>query len=454
MPLVVVVATCGVIVAGVQRTGTASAAPAQAAGKRVPLRQRVGLARIIGELGQAAPTGRGVITGHVEGGPADAYMPRAGAKRYHGVEFLPRSGAGKLAGHADATALQMYGVKGLAPGVTEVHCFSAADWMGPGCLRTGTADPPTAGPVRVFNHSWIGKSGLENAARVLRRVDYLVDTQDALVIAGVNNGAHSRVPPLLAGAYNCIAVGVWSGKSSGGYTQTELPGRCKPDIVAPGGTTSSATPVVTALTARLLEVADQQGGNARRAEVIKAVLMAGAEKPPDWQRQPGKPLAEFYGAGRVRFDRSYHLLRQGPVEPGVATNRYGWAFAGVRPETTSTWRFDCLDEAGEVSIILTWHRRIVGQVVRDPLSDKDYWLDNARLADFDLKLVRIDDRGAAGVAAESVGRIDNVEHIYLKQLPPGRYRIEVSRKDALGEAWDFALAWRVEPPAAGSRFYE
>jgi len=42
----------------------------------------------------------------------------------------------------------------------------------------------------------------------------------------------------------------------------------------------------------------------------------------------------------------------------------------------------------------------------------------------------------------STSAIDNVEHVYLKNLPAGRYEIEVStdREDVFCLTWDFQLA--------------
>ena len=105
-------------------------------------------------------------------------------------------------------------------------------------------------PARLYTHSWIAPAtaGYED---ILRRIDYLADVRGVVMVVGVNNGAGNPVPPLLASAYNTISVGQWDGHSSGGYTTVEGAGRCKPEIVAPGGLTSFATPVVAAVVARL-----------------------------------------------------------------------------------------------------------------------------------------------------------------------------------------------------------
>jgi len=43
--------------------------------------------------------------------------------------------------------------------------------------------------------------------------------------------------------------------------------------------------------------------------------------------------------------------------------------------------------------------------------------------------------------------VDNVEVVYVPQLPAGRYVVVVKRiADRFEEAWDYALTWRIEAP--------
>lgn len=397
------------------------------------------------------PLGRGVVVGHVEGSPTSQYLPRVGDRQFRGVRFVAQSGRSKAHNHAHATAKMIYGNVGLAPGVTQVHCYASQHWIGEGCLQLGIPQAPKImpGQVRVMNHSWI--SHAMGTQEVLRRVDYVIDQQNVVMVAGVNNGGNTPVPSLLASSYNAIAVGNWSGDSSAGYTKLDGVGRCKPDLVAPGGKTSYATPVVTAMVARLLEVADGMGttSDAHQAQVIKAVLMAGADKPEGWQHDPGHPLSGHYGAGRVRFDRSYYLLTQGPIPPGAVDKRYGWGFLSVGPgkpgepggsgEATWTFQIPQTVEATEVSIMAVWHRKIDGRVLLTPRTRHLWWNDTPRMADFDLALM-----GAEGQVALSASRIDNVEHVYVKKLGAGEYRIVLTRLDALAEPWEVAVCWRIE----------
>jgi hypothetical protein len=61
------------------------------------------------------------------------------------------------------------------------------------------------------------------------------------------------------------------------------------------------------------------------------------------------------------------------------------------------------------------------------------------MADFDLALM-----GTDGQVAISASKIDNVEHVYVKKLAAGKYRIVLTRHDALPESWDVAVCWRIE----------
>jgi hypothetical protein len=428
----------------------------------VPLRESIGVLRLKQQAGSSTPTGRGIPAGHVEGQWGD-YLPNANDPTFRGVSFVPRSGPSVGNVHTTCTAKVIYGRNGLAPGIDEVYCYAANHWLGAGGLRTGSSQPPKADGRRLFSHSWIGESD-GSAIDALRRVDYLVDREDVLIVAGVDNGAHSRVPALLASAYNAIAVGVADGTSSGGYTRVEGMGRCKPEIVAPTSTTSGATPVVAAMVARLLEAADRRGDASRapRAEVIKAVLLAGALKPKGWAPEPGKPLDEHLGAGIVRVDRSYKVLMAGPSEPDVIASMRGWAFDSLKPGDRRTYDLEFATAVDDLSLVLVWHRRIDGRRATHLLTGHPIWLNTPRLANLDLRLVRVDadasDHGVTDGALtpelpmESSSAIDNVEHVFAQRLPAGRWRIEVTRRDdGLDEAWDYAVAWFAVGAGEGRR---
>ena len=216
---------------------------ASAAGQ-VSLRDRIGWNEANERLGREMPTGAGIAFGHVEGN-AGEYRPDLTGPAYDAVAFSLRSGDSEPSAHATATAKIIYGSRGLAPGVEVVHVMTSQDFLTDALLRSNTTAPPmsaeeepTPFPARVYTHSWIGDPPEAQALPILRRVDWLVDERDLIMVVGVNNGRESTVPALLGSAYNAIAVGQLQGNSSGGLTRVEVPGRVKPDLVAPGNLTS------------------------------------------------------------------------------------------------------------------------------------------------------------------------------------------------------------------------
>lgn len=407
----------------------------------------IGLKAAYERLGREVPIGRDIVAGHVEGNNGH-YLPNWNDQAFGKVLFVRRSGNSKPFGHTTGTAKQVYGPKGVAPGIAVVHFFSSSHWLGNGYLHFPSAEAPEDDLPRVWNHSWIGNGGNSaSASQILARVDYQIDRRDVVMCVGVNNGRDTDVPALLASAYNVIAVGVANGKSSGGYTKAEGSGRCKPEIVAPRKLTSFATPVVTGIAARLLEAADRSPesvrDSARQPEVIKAVILSGARKPEGWAPEPGKPLDEHLGAGVIHFDRSLRIL-EAPLGDAPPSLDAGWDFRALKPEERRTYRFDVTRPVRDAAVTLTWNRRIEPEVAINPYDKKAYWIGLPRLADFDVRLVRVDGDSLQTIAA-SDSAIDNVEHLYLPTLEPGSYVLEVRRQpDGHDEPWTYALAWRAD----------
>lgn len=427
-------------------TSPTQPATAPATAPQTDPRELMGFYNLMLQYRRATPIGRGIRAAHVEGEPG-LYTPRISSPKYDGIRIRAMSGPSRELAHTSITAGLIYGRGGLAPGIRDVQFWASHHWL-LAYLHAGLPLPPVQDDRRLFNHSWIGPNSLA-ASDILRRLDYLADVADKIFVVGVNNGAGSAVPALLASAYNVISVGQYDGASSGGYTTVEGPGRCKPDLVAPGALTSYATPAVTAAVAGLLEAADKmQSPDAGRAEVIRAVLLAGAQKPPQWQPQPGKPLDQHFGAGRLRVDFSHRILRAGPVTRDGKSTADGWVFAALEPDTSFQQAIEVPRGAAELSVVLTWNRRVDGRLVCDLVTGRSRWNDEARLADFDLE-VRASARDA--VVGESSSAIDNVEHVYLKAPSPGAYQLRVlRRRDQWPEPWDFALAWRAQAPAPPS----
>ena len=401
------------------------------------------------------PMGRGIPIGQVEGDAQAGYLANTHDKQMPGTGFIPEAGKSKLSGHATAVARRMVGPQSAGQGVRAVHAWPVNEWMHEGYLNLGSTDNPIDDhPARVFNHSWIAVSS-PAAPLLLRRVDFAVDTNDILIVCGVNNRV-GDIPHLLASAYNVISVGTVGGNHSDGLTAVEGEGRCKPEIVAPGELTSWTTGVVTGVCAALLEYADrlaeadEADKDASRSEVIKAVLFAGAHRSANWAPPEGEPLDRKLGVGEVDIDRSLVILEGGHAEPDKPTmQRYGWSFATIDPGKVRDYTFTLDAEQGEAGIALVWHRRVLGgkaTLVNEQTGEtRDIWNPGTFVPDLNLGLIKTNDDGSETIIAASTSKVDNVELIHLPKLDPGKYTLRIARgMDEAEMSWDYALAWRIE----------
>ena len=421
-----------------------------------PLAERLRLTDAAERLGDAMPDGSaagGVVLGLVEGGGL-AYGPDPASSDLAGLEVELAAGPSGRSAHAQKTASILAGRRGVVGAARKLVASDVATWLGPAYLGVGSPDPPARAPdgPSVYSHSWVAFD-TRSSVPVLRRLDFAIDRDDVLHVVGVNNGRGTPVPPTLAGSYNAIAVGVDTGDSSGGGTVQEEPGRSKPDLVAPGGLTSWATPAVAGVAALGRDFLLARGGGPPPAEVVKAALMAAAAKPPGWAHDPaaGRPLDDHLGAGRVDADATLRVLAGGPHPVrGPIRRAAGWSFAEAPAAGAPglSWGLELPGDLGPLSVVATWHRRISARRVHVRLEEggpvQRRWLTAPRLADLDLVLERLDGDAEPVEVAASRSRVDNVEHLFLPATPAGRYRLRVERPGG-EEPWDVAVAWRLRP---------
>lgn len=446
--------------------------------RKPPLKRQVGFMAAAQRLGADLPAGSSVTLGLVEGGGL-LHAPDPVAAGLHRVTLVHRSPLPPVAvepadgprsrrtvrysDHATMTARLLTGRLGLVQQPEALHLFSVGDWLGGGMLNLGTGEGPRwqPGDPDVLSHSWI-QDHTARAVPVLRRLDWLIDTHGVVVAAGVNNGAQNPVPAMLGTGHNVLAVGVSRGASSGGGTRIEGAGRSKPDIVAPTGTTSEATPVVAAAAAlamdraRTLKATDaDRFASADRPEVVKAAMLASATRTPRWAAAPGRPLDDHLGAGQVEIDGLLRTIEAGRTPPGgkVRTAR-GFAYPQIAVGDVHRWSLEPSAALRGVAVALAWHRRIEGRTVELPrgsplnpdASPLRVWRGDPALADLDLRLVSQD--GLEVAASRS--RVDNIEFLHLPRLEAGRYFIEVTRPEAVDQPegpWTYAMAWSLAAPA-------
>lgn len=427
---------------------------------------------LLARLGASAPTGAGIGVGQVEANEGSNFTPDQSLSEFAGTAFTV-SGTSAASWHATEVGKAFYGNSlSIAPGITNVWCWSASPFVTSSYLKLGSGSavapltPPTG--LRVFNHSWIGSFGsTTNDNEALRRLDFSINRDQLTVVAGVNNGAGSAGQPMMAYAFNGIAVGLPNGAHSNSLTPTGIdgPNRRKPDIVAPGQFTSFATPVVGAAAALLWDTADSHPStvgnvNAARAITVKAALLAGAQHRTGWSNGApasgstkgitATPLDPLYGADLLDINRS-HLIFTGGEATGFAApqastfeRHAGWDYIPTVVSNTSVyWSFRMHQAVDEVSVVATWHRLVATNFTA--------W----NMQDLDLKLWKlvggvptsISGAAGAGVYAsgnvESNSTIDNVEHLYIRNLAAGDYVLELKRKTGTQTALPVCVAWYI-----------
>ncbi len=414
-------------------------------------REDIGTTRLVETFGNV-PTAVGLVT-QVEASDATGnnYLPDASNSAFAGKTIANRSLGFGVSGHATGVGGFFYGKTGsLLPATTQIHAYNANGWLQDDALHFGDAVPPLVETAHLQNHSWIAATGLAatHIANIGQRLDHAIHRDGFVSVAGVNNGASTTLPQLLAQAYNHITVGLTNGHHSAGFTVHDGAGRIKPDLVSPDSVTSNATPQVVSAAGVLLARSMQSPHSLTGADlprVVKALLLAGATKEEfaTWARTTARPLDLRFGAGELNLLLAYRTLEAGRAIASVSALRdgTGWAAEGVSGGAQKTYFFEIPPAAAAApfSVALTWHR-----LVNDGNPLPTAWsAAPVALVNLDLRLHAV----AAGtftlgaILDQSASTVDNVEHVYAPALAPGRYALVVASPSGAA-ATDYALAWR------------
>lgn len=458
----------------------------------------IGYAELQSQLGSAIPTGSGIAVQHVEAPVSGGqYMPSVippTSTFYLGKSFTNvtndssmSQGNTGVSGHANMVGRNFYGIgQSIAPGIDTISNYEANHWLGLNVTSgSGTPHPsgflningalPDTTSARVASHSWIGQFGSSasdsNNAQMLRRLDYVVERDDFLQIAGIQNGT-GTARPLLKSAFNAISVGRTDGSHREGTVGVDLrytAGREAPTIVAPGGTTSSATPMVAAAAALLLETGQDSAlsngtitnrtrtiNHAETSEVLRATLMAGADRYVNFLTGPSlldysidtsNNLDLDYGAGQVNIFNSYNILAAGEqdsAEDGGTglIDSFGWdydaSFGGVGSSNgQATYAFTASGPAATLFASLVWNLEVSSVAFNGATT----------LYDLDLELWDMTQgTQLLSPGASSSSLTENTENIYFDGLIDGNdYQMRVVT--GLGQGafdWDYGLSWRVQ----------
>ncbi|MDB6006660.1 MAG: hypothetical protein JWR15_3647 [Prosthecobacter sp.] len=411
-------------------------------------RDDIGYTQLAAELGAALPTGAGIVLLQSEANNVTSppnYLPQAGGPgafagtgAYTGKTFYAESDAGVVLSHAQSVAAYFYANgSGIAQGATEVHNYSANDFLN----RLYTGSSPEVMPGRVQNHSWTGSADSTTDPQLLRSLDFLINRDGRILTAPLNNGI-GAVPPLLGCNYHALTAGLRSGQHSQGGTATDGSGRMKPDLVVNVDLTSYAAPAIAGSAAALLQSAVASGNaNAETPQVIKAQLLAGASKQklPQWLRQTdAAPYDAVFGAGELNIRNAYYIQQAGQHTHSTSAESpsRGWDYAATTSNATGRRYFFSIPAGrygSTFSAALTWHRTISG-------IPGSY---SSVLSDLSLRLYASTNFTPDATALySSTSSVDNVEHVFCYNLPPGQYMLVITasvNNRFYGLAWDAQL---------------
>ena len=344
--------------------------------------------------------------------------------------IYPNSIGGE-SGHASWVAGAFYGNPfGVAPNVAHVDSYDADFFV--------NSVVPAQTPIndRIVNQSFIFSPFTTNQQQTVdSNYDDYAARYNTLFVSGAGNGGPVSPPST---CYNGISVGAYydsTNYSSVGPTLDN--GRAKPDITAPSVATSYSTPQVAGAAALLIQAAlrGDGGGSTNSAadmRTVKALLLNGAIKPADWTNAVTSPLDARYGAGVLNVFNSYEQLAGGknsyvvsttvpvgnPHPPTGATGTVavlsGWDYSTI--SSSNSWDrvnhyyFDVTNAMNGGAFIATATLVWIRQQNQTDINDLDLFLYDAH---------------SSNVIASSASLVDNVEHLFVPDLPPGRYDLQV-----------------------------
>ncbi len=221
--------------------------------------------------------------------------------------------------------------------------------------------------------------------------------------------------------------------------------------------------------------------DARRSEVMKAVLLNAADKLKDsgnglllgmsrtivdknnrtWlesdaYRDPQIPLQAQMGTGQLNAFRAYQQFSAGQWTPAATIPAIGWDYRTVgssleNPTSAPVYQDYILEKRlrkdSFVAVTLTWNRvvELMDQDQNGEYNVGENFRDRG-LNNLDLYLMKAEDTSTQKAIRSSISAVDSVEHIFGKVPATGRYKIRVQFKQQANEpVQPYALAWWTVP---------
>jgi len=413
------------------------------------------------------------------------------------------------------------------------------------CLAAQTVSARNGGDVRAMNYSFgesLARDPRENAvldgnALLTQCLDWLARTQNVLQVVAGNQGRGGF--PIPTDTFNGVVISN-STRVGGQFRKVDYSSlgsepevvigrdpamesnvgpRRSVSLIAPGTNvqtltldgeaanpdsgTSFSTPHVTATVALLQEFGDRSirqaldnprqpesshwSLDARRQEVMKAILMNSADKILDqgnglhlgmfrttlnqrnqnWLDSDAYastqiPLDAQMGTGHLNAYRAYQQFSPGQWSPANPVPAIGWDYRALAqsageadsaaqaaiPKNYVDYEFAApLQGDSFVSVTLAWNRLVE---LQDNNGNQQYDLEESfsdrGLNNLDIYLMRADEDNTENRIWASDSRVDSVEHIFYPVPETGRYKIRVVFRDRINETIQpYALAWWTMP---------
>ncbi len=436
------------------------------------------------------------------------YAQFLGPAKSFNVIIPPPTTAADTSTHATFTVGQFFygNTFSVAHDVMDIDAILASHWYQDGLLRWGQPFVPRVVPpgneilphARQANHSWIADFQSPIDLEILSRLDWRIHQDNDIQVVGIGNSRGSPQMSLLSGAFNVITAGSVSGDHAIGTAAASgalyQPGRTRPDIVSPvyASTSHNAARISSAVS--LLIETGRDGGltlsngsvtsrdanpsgapniqtiyHAETVEVIRAAMMAGANRQAVtdddnngnfdvYTVNTTNGLNDRYGAGQLDIYNAYHILASGEYdsrEDGDLTDIGSRGFdydTSFTDSDAANYHFT-ISEESEFTASLVWDIDIdITKVVwigchPSNCIDNPELPNAATLHDLDLFLY---DRFDESLVASSTSLVENTEHLFVTDLAPGDYRLEVMPKASQSFDWHYGLAWQVYVPEPAS----
>jgi len=209
----------------------------------------------------------------------------------------------------------------------------------------------------------------------------------------------------------------------------------------------------------LLQAAERGDGgtptnSAADMRTLKALLLNGAVKQTDWTNGPSAPLDARFGAGMLNLYNSYRQLAGGRQTNFVSTTV---SVNSAHPPTTATntiaalsgWSFATNTSSSANDAINHYCFNVTNGSAKTVFLTAATLVWNRRYGTAGINNLRLYlyNTANSNLVACSTSAVDNVQHIWLKSLAPGRYDLQVWKAggSTVTTAEPYALAFAFMP---------